>query len=145
MWQFAVTILPKLLLRVIDLLTLQNKTTLSFIKKTKIVQNLGYSSGDDTDTDFRDEFDGNAGRRIGALEVVNELGQILYRIDVVMGRRRDQSDAGNTVTGAGDFDGDFVAGQFTTFARFGALRHLDLQLVSVRKVGGRYSESTTGN
>ena len=43
----------------------------------------------------------------------------------------------------GDFGGDFVTGQLSTFARFGALRHLDLQLFGAHQIS-RGDAKTTG-
>ena len=40
---------------------------------------------------FGDEFDINAGFRIGILEIVNELCHVLNRVDVMVRRRRDKA------------------------------------------------------
>ena len=39
---------------------------------------------------------------VGVLEVVDQLGQVLDGVDVVVGRRRDEPDARRRVTGLGD-------------------------------------------
>ena len=49
--------------------------------------------GDRADADFGDELDADARMAIGVLQIVNQLGQIFDRIDVVVRRRRDQADA----------------------------------------------------
>lgn len=59
-----------------------------------------------------------------ALEVVDELLEVLDRVNVVMRRRRDEADARGRVSGAGDTLRDLVAGQLTALAGLGALRHL---------------------
>ena len=65
---------------------------------------------------------------------MDELRQVLDRIDVVVRRRRDEPDAGGRVADSGDDLVDLVAGELTAFARFRALGHLDLQLVGVDQV-----------
>ncbi len=91
---------------------------------------LGHSNGHDAHADDGHQFDRVAGLRIGAFQVVNQFGQILDRVNVVMRRRRYQA---------------VVAGQFATFARFGSLRHFNLQLVRIGQISCRHSESTTDN
>ena len=54
---------------------------------------LGDAGGDRADADLRDQLDADARRRVHVLQVVDQLGQILDRIDVVVRRRRDQADA----------------------------------------------------
>ncbi len=95
-----------------------------------------------TNANFRNEFDRDTGLGVGAFEIVDQLCEVLDRVDVVVGWRRDQSNSGNGVTSFGDIFRDFVAGKFSSFTGFGSLRHLDLQLVGVGQVGGRYSESS---
>jgi hypothetical protein len=65
-------------------------------------------------------------RRVDVLQVVDQLRQILDRIDVMVRRRRDQADARRRVAHLGDDRVDLVAGQLAAFAGLGALRHLDL-------------------
>jgi len=55
---------------------------------------LGDAGGDGADALLAHELDVDASPVVGALEVVDQLGQVLDRIDVVMRRRRDQADAG---------------------------------------------------
>ena len=49
---------------------------------------------------------------VGVLEVVDELRQVLYRVDVVVGRRRDQADAGRGVPYPGYVLADLVPGNW---------------------------------
>ena len=72
--------------------------------------------------------------RVDVLQVVDELRQILDRIDVVVRRRRDQADAGRRVPHLGDDGVDLVAGQLAAFAGLGPLRHLDLHHVRVDEI-----------
>jgi len=54
---------------------------------------LGHPGRDGADPDFADQLDRDAGVAVGILQVVNQLGQVLDRIDVVVRRRRDEADA----------------------------------------------------
>ena len=51
------------------------------------------AGGDGADPDLGDELDADPGMRVDVLQVVDELLQILDRVDVVVRRRRDQADA----------------------------------------------------
>ena len=97
---------------------------------------LGNTRSDRADTDFRDQLDADARFRVDVLEVVDQLCQILDGIDIVVRRRRDQADAGRRVTDLGNDRIDFVAGQLAAFARLGALRHLDLDVVGIHQIFG---------
>ena len=54
---------------------------------------LGHARGDRADADLGHELDADPRPRVGVLEVVDELGQVLDRVDVVVRRRADQADA----------------------------------------------------
>ena len=90
---------------------------------------LGDAGRDRADADLGDQLHRDAACGIDVLQVVDELRQILDRIDVVMRRRRDQADARRRVAHAGDVLVDLVAGQLAALAGLGALRHLDLHHV----------------
>ena len=90
--------------------------------------------GDRADTDLGDQLHVHARRRVGVLEVVDQLRQVLDRVDVVVRRRADQADARRGVAGLGDPRVDLVAGQLAALAGLGALRHLDLDVVGVGEV-----------
>ena len=100
---------------------------------------------DRADADFRDELHRHVGRRVGVLQVVDELRQVLDRIDVVVRRRRDQADARRRVAHLGDGRVDLVAGQLPAFAGLRALRHLDLHHVGVDEIFGRDAEAARGD
>ena len=70
---------------------------------------LGDARGDRADARERDELDADLGRRVGAAQVVDQLREVLDRVDVVVRRRRDQADAGRRVAQARDLDVDLVA------------------------------------
>ena len=102
---------------------------------------LGDAGGDRADADLGDQLDVHARLRVGVLEVVDQLGEVLDRVDVVVRRRRDQPDAGRGVPGLGDPRVDLVAGQLAALAGLGALRHLDLEVVGVDEVLAGHAEA----
>ena len=102
---------------------------------------LGDAGRNRADADFRDQLDRHVGRRIDVLQIVDQLRQILDRIDVVMRRRRDQADARRRMAGLGDGRVDLVAGQLAALAGLGALRHLDLHHVGIDEIFGRHAEA----
>ena len=106
---------------------------------------LGDARGHRAHARFGDELHRDVGRAVGGLEVVDELREVLDRVDVVMRRRRDEADAGDGVPEFGDVFGHLVAGKLAAFARLGALGHLDLDLVRAREVLGRHAEARRGH
>ena len=102
---------------------------------------LGDAGRDRADAGMRDELDRDERGRIDLLEVVDQLRQILDRIDVVMRRRRDQTDARARVAQPRDQRVDLVARQLAAFAGLGALRDLDLQHLGIDQVRRRDAEA----
>merc|ERR1740130_590115 len=82
--------------------------------------------------------DAHLGRRVDLVAVVDELRQVLDRVDVVVRRRRDEHDALLTRADARDVRVHLGAGQLAALARLGALRDLDLDLLRRHEVGRRY-------
>jgi len=70
-------------------------------------------------------------RGFGVLQVVDQLGEILDGIDVVVRWGRDQADAGRREPHAGDPGIDLAAGQLAAFSGLRALGDLDLDLPGV--------------
>src|SRR5680860_549758 len=101
--------------------------------------------GDGPDADLGDELDRDARVRVGAAEVVDQLLEVLDRVDVVVRRRRDQRHARRRVAQAGDVGVDLVARKLSALARLGALGDLDLDLVGVDEVLDRHPEATGGD
>ncbi len=93
------------------------------------------------DTDLGDELDVHARRRVGVLEIVDQLLEVLDRVDVVVRRRADQPDTRRGVPGLGDPRVHLVAGELAALAGLGALGHLDLQVVGVGEVLRRDAEA----
>jgi hypothetical protein len=77
---------------------------------------LGDTGGDDADADLGDELDGDTGARVGALEIVDELLEILDRVDVVVRWRGDETDTGRRVARLGDRERDLVTRQLAALA-----------------------------
>ncbi len=106
---------------------------------------LGHARGDRADPDLGDQLDADARPGVHVLEIVDELGQILDRVDVVVRRRRDQPHAGHGVADLGDVLVDLVARELPALAGLGALGHLDLQLVGVDQVLRGHAEAARGH
>src|SRR5689334_7706280 len=68
-----------------------------------------------TDADFGNEFHADARARVRVLQVVDEFGEVLNRIDIVVRRRRDQSDSWGGQTHPGNPRVHFAAGQLSFF------------------------------
>ncbi len=106
---------------------------------------LGHAGRDRAHAHFGDELDRDVGVRRHVLQVVDELREILDRVDVVVRRRRDQAHARHAVAQLADVVGNLAAGQLAAFAGLGALGHLDLDLVGRRQVLGRDAEAAGGH
>ena len=106
---------------------------------------LADSGRNGADSDLGDELDVHARRRVGVLEIVDQLLEILDRVDVVVRRRADQADARRRVPGLGDPRIHLVTGELAALTGLGTLGHLDLQVVGVRQVLGRDTEAPRGN
>ncbi len=106
---------------------------------------LGHARGDGAHAHLGHQLDADAGVRVHVLQVVDELGQVLDGVDVVVRRRADEAHAGRRVAQLADVGGDLAAGQLAAFAGLGALGHLDLQLVGVLQVLGRDAEAARGH
>ena len=94
---------------------------------------FGYARGDRADADFGYELHVDARARVGILKIVDQLRQILDRINIMMRRRRDQAHARRRAANFGYPRIHLASRQLAAFARLGALRHLDLNLVGVDK------------
>ena len=106
---------------------------------------LGHAGGDRADADLGHELDRDARVAVGGAQVVDELLEVLDRVDVVVGRRRDQPDARRRVAQPGDVAVDLVAGELAALAGLGALGDLDLDLVGVDQVVDGHAEAPGGD
>src|ERR1043165_4207335 len=106
---------------------------------------FGHTRGDLADADFGDELDADARARVRAFQVIDELRQVFDGIDVVMRRRRDETDARRRMAHPGDLWIDLVARKLAAFAWFRALRDLDLQLFGIDQIVARHAEARAGD
>ena len=95
--------------------------------------------------DFGHQLDVDPADRVRVLEVVDELGQVLDRVNVVMGRWRDESHPRCGVASLGDPGVNLVARQLSSFARLGPLSHLDLEVIAVDQVLAGHAEAPRGH
>src|SRR6185369_3933466 len=82
---------------------------------------FGDAGGDRADADLRDELYADARIVVRIFKIVDQLRQVLDRIDVVVRRRRDQADAGRRVAHLGDPRVNFSPRQLAAFAGLGPL------------------------
>src|ERR687890_460253 len=101
--------------------------------------------GDRPDPNLGDELHADFGPGIGVLEVVDELREVLYGVDVVVRWGRDEAHSGRGVAYLRYVLADLTPRQLAALARLGALGHLYLQLVGVDQVLGRDAEAPAGN
>ena len=92
-----------------------------------------------------DQLHADTRTRIGILQVMNQLGQILDRINIMMRRRRNQANAGRRTTALRNPRINLAARELTALARLRALRNLNLNLVSVHQIVARYTKAAAGN
>ena len=106
---------------------------------------LGHARRDRADAGRADQLHADARDRIDLLQIVDELRQILDRIDVVMRRRGDQRHPRRRVAQLRDEFGHLEAGQLPALTRLGALRDLDLDLVAGVEIFGGDAEPARGD
>ena len=99
-----------------------------------VAVSFGDARRDCADAGFGDELHVDARARVGVFQVVYQLPQVFDGVDVVVGRRRDELDAGGGVAHPADVLVDLVARQLPALARLRALRHLYLQVARVGEV-----------
>ena len=106
---------------------------------------LGDPEPDRADVRHHRDLDRDPHVGVDGLQLVDQLGQVLDRVEVVVVGGRDQVGAGRRVTGGGDLDRDLLAGQVATLARLGALADLDLGQVGGVEHLGRDAEAARGD
>ncbi len=106
---------------------------------------LGYPRCHRAHTRLRHQFDPDLRPRVDLPQVVDELGQVLDAVDVVVGWRRDQWQARHGVAQPGDEGRHLEAGQLPALARFRPLGDLDLQFLSPGQVVGGDAKPAGGD
>ena len=95
---------------------------------------LADAGGDRSHTHRADQLHVDPGPVVGVLQVVDQLGEIFDRVDVVVRRRRDQPDPRRRVPGLRDPRVHLVRRQLAALTGLRALRHLDLDVAGVDQV-----------
>ena len=102
---------------------------------------FGNAGGNGTDACFRNQLDGYAGPAVGILQIIDQLGQIFDGIDVMVGRRGDQLDAGRRTSGGRHPGIDFGRREVSAFTGLSPLGHFDLNLFRAQQVLLRNAET----
>ena len=76
---------------------------------------------------------------------MDQLLEILDRVNIVVGRRADQPHTGCRVADPGDNLVHFVAGELASFTRLGSLGDLDLELIGIGQIPHGDTEATRGH
>src|SRR4029078_7436017 len=97
------------------------------------------TGSDRADADLRHELHAHPRAWVDVLQIVDQLRQVLDRIDVVVWGGRNESHARGGVAHLGDRLAHLVTGQLAAFAGLGALRDLDLQIAGVEQILRRYA------
>src|SRR5690606_7744590 len=95
---------------------------------------LGHARSDRPNAPRRDELHANPRSGADALEVVDELSEVFYRVDVVVRWRADERDAGDRMANRRDLGRHLEPWYLAALPRLGALRHLDLDLFGAGQV-----------
>ncbi len=94
---------------------------------------------------LRNQLDRHLGLRVDAPQVVDQLLDVLDRVDVVVWWRRDQCDPRRGMAHPRDGGIHLVSRQLTALARLGALGDLDLQFRGIDAILGRDAETAAGH
>ena len=93
------------------------------------------------DPDFRHQLHADRRSRRHVLQIEDKLRQVLDGIDIMMRRRRDQTDTGSRMPNLGDDGVNLVARQLSAFTRFRALCHFDLDHIGIDQIFGCHAKS----
>src|SRR5699024_1720714 len=102
---------------------------------------FGDTSCHGADSLFSNEFDVDAGVRVRALEIVDELREVLNGVNIVV---RWWGNQPHTRGGNADFGNpriDLIRWQLTALTGLGALRHLDLNIRAVIKIVASHAKA----
>ena len=106
---------------------------------------LGHPGGNCADAGRGHQLDAYACCRVYLLQVVNQLCQILDRINIVMRRRRNQRYPGGGMAQFGNKRIHLDAWQLAALARLCPLRDLNFQLFTIIQIFGCHAKPARGN
>ena len=106
---------------------------------------FGHPGGDGAHPRLAHQLHRDAGLAVGALQVIDQLGQVLDGIDIVVGRGRDEGDAGGGVAAAGNPGVDLPGGQMAALPGLGPLGHFDLDFLGAHQIGTGDPEAAGGH
>ena len=95
---------------------------------------LSHAGGDGSDAHLGHQLDADPGVDVGILQIVDELGEILDGIDVMVRRRGNQTDTRGRVTGLGHPWVHLGAWQLAALTGLGALGHLNLEFLGIDQI-----------
>ena len=102
---------------------------------------FGNARGDGAHARERAQLHRHARAEIGVLQVEDEFGQVLDRVNIMVRRRGNEPHTWGGATYLGDPGVHLLARQVPAFARLCALRHLDLDFDGGREVTTRHAEA----
>ena len=94
------------------------------------------------DTRLRDQLHVDVGCPVGILQVIDQLRQVLNRVDVMVRRRGDQRHPRRRVANLRDPRIDLRSRKMAALARLGSLCHLDLNLLCAHQILARHAEAS---
>mmetsp|Transcript_22651 Transcript_22651/g.65931 ORF Transcript_22651/g.65931 Transcript_22651/m.65931 type:complete len:300 (+) Transcript_22651:1079-1978(+) len=106
---------------------------------------LGHARGHHADPNLRHQLHRYLSLGLGVLQVVDQLRQVLNRVNVVVRRGADQPDTRGGASAFANIVGDFEPWELTPLPRLGPLGHFDLDLVRVGQVVGGHTEPPAGH
>ena len=113
--------------------------------KYNISAGLNYAGSNRTDADLAYQLDADAGTGISILQVVNQLSQIFNGIDIMMRRRRNQTNACRCTAAFGNPGINLAARKLSAFTRLSTLCNFNLNFVRIDKVIAGYAKTAAGN
>ena len=106
---------------------------------------LGNAGGDRPDAGRGDQLDPDPGCGVDRPQVGDELGEVLDRVDVVVGRRADVGHPDLAAAQGRDQGRRLLRRELAALAGLASLGHLDLELLRPGEVLGRHAEARRGD
>ena len=106
---------------------------------------LGHARGHRAHARATDQFHTDLCAWIDLLEVIDELRQILDRINIMVRWRRNKGHPRHAKTKLGNHRAHLVPRQLTSLTGLGSLRHLDLNLLGTGQIFWSHTKTTAGD